>query len=137
MQALNSSSKRGALTKKRSLSAAIKALLPWLRGVDPPQRCILARLAGFLRRVGFCNAAKTQALLGKAEGITMIHGTDDGNTLLHFASRVGNILLIRKLLQQGEDINVKNRSGQTALDIAKQYQQKEVVLELSRHGAQG
>jgi ankyrin repeat protein len=64
----------------------------------------------------------------------MIHGTDDGNTLLHFASRVGNILLIRKLLQQGEDINVKNRSGQTALDIAKQYQQKEVVLELSRHG---
>ena len=120
-----------------SLSAAIKALPPWLRGVDPPQRCVLARLAGFLRRVGFCNAAKIQALLGKAEGITMIHGTDDGNTLLHFASRVGNILLIRKLLQQGEDINVKNRSGQTALDIARQYQQKEVVLELSRHGAQG
>ena len=67
----------------------------------------------------------------------MIHSRDDGNTLLHFASRVGNILLIRKLLQQGEDINIKNGSGQTALDIARQYQQKEVVLELSRHGAQG
>ena len=25
----------------------------WLRGVDPPQRCLLARLAGFLRRVGY------------------------------------------------------------------------------------
>ena len=25
----------------------------WLRGVDAPQRCLLARLAGFLRRVGY------------------------------------------------------------------------------------
>jgi ankyrin repeat protein len=66
----------------------------------------------------------------------MIHAKDDGNTLLHFASRVGNILWIRKLLQLGEDINVKNAAGQTALDIAKQYQQSEAVLELSRHGAQ-
>ena len=66
----------------------------------------------------------------------MIHAKDDGTTLLHFASRVGNILLIRKLLQQGEDINAKNRAGQTALDIAKQYQQSEAVLELSQHGAQ-
>jgi ankyrin repeat protein len=66
----------------------------------------------------------------------MIHAKDDGNTLLHFASRAGNILLIRKLLQQGEDINAKNAAGQTALDIAEQYQQSEVVVELSRHGAQ-
>ena len=28
-------------------------LKDWLRGVDPPQRCLLARLAGFLRRVGY------------------------------------------------------------------------------------
>ena len=28
-------------------------LKAWLRGVDPPQRCLLARLAGFLRRVGY------------------------------------------------------------------------------------
>jgi ankyrin repeat protein len=66
----------------------------------------------------------------------MIHAKDDRNTLLHFASRIGNILLIRKLLQQGEDINAKNRAGQTALDIAEQYQQSEAVLELSRHSAQ-
>jgi ankyrin repeat protein len=66
----------------------------------------------------------------------MIHAKDDGNTLLHFASRVGNVLLIRKLLRQGEDINAKNRAGQTALDIAKQYHQSEAVLELSQHGAQ-
>jgi ankyrin repeat protein len=66
----------------------------------------------------------------------MIHAKDDGNTLLHFASRVGNIFLIRKLLQQGEDKNAKNAAGQTALDIAEQYQQSEAVLELSRDGAQ-
>jgi transcriptional regulator with XRE-family HTH domain len=28
-------------------------LKAWLRGVPPPQRCLLARLAGFLRRVGY------------------------------------------------------------------------------------
>jgi ankyrin repeat protein len=66
----------------------------------------------------------------------MIHAKDDGNTLLHFASRVGNVLLIRKLLRQGEDINAKNTAGQTALDIAKQYHQSEAVLELLQHGAQ-
>jgi ankyrin repeat protein len=46
------------------------------------------------------------------------------------------MLLIRRLLQQGEDINARNRAGQTALDIAEQYQKSEVVMELSRHGAQ-
>ena len=28
-------------------------LKAWLGGVSPPQRCLLARLAGFLRRVGY------------------------------------------------------------------------------------
>ena len=28
-------------------------LKAWLDGADPPQKCILARLAGFLRRVGY------------------------------------------------------------------------------------
>jgi hypothetical protein len=28
-------------------------LTAWLRGIDRPQRCLLARLAGFLRRVGY------------------------------------------------------------------------------------
>jgi hypothetical protein len=28
-------------------------LIAWLQGADPPQKCILARLAGFLRRVGY------------------------------------------------------------------------------------
>ncbi|HEX3445469.1 MAG TPA: hypothetical protein VHS80_12185 [Chthoniobacterales bacterium] len=28
-------------------------LTAWLRGKDRPERCMLARLAGFLRRVGY------------------------------------------------------------------------------------
>lgn len=28
-------------------------LKTWLRSADPPQRCLLARLAGFLKRVGY------------------------------------------------------------------------------------
>jgi hypothetical protein len=28
-------------------------LIAWLEGADPPQKRILARLAGFLRRVGY------------------------------------------------------------------------------------
>jgi transcriptional regulator with XRE-family HTH domain len=28
-------------------------LRAWLQGADPPRKCILARLAGFLRRVGY------------------------------------------------------------------------------------
>jgi ankyrin repeat protein len=48
----------------------------------------------------------------------MIHAKDDGNTVLHFACRVGNVFLIRRLLRHGEDINARNTAGQTALDIA-------------------
>jgi transcriptional regulator with XRE-family HTH domain len=28
-------------------------LVAWLQGAYPPQKCMLARLAGFLRRVGY------------------------------------------------------------------------------------
>ena len=66
----------------------------------------------------------------------MIHAKDDGNTVLHFACRLGDLLLIRRLLRNGDDTNAKNRAGQTPLDIAEQYQKGKVVMELWRHGAQ-
>jgi len=28
-------------------------LIAWLQGANPPQKCILARLAGYLRRAGY------------------------------------------------------------------------------------
>jgi len=66
----------------------------------------------------------------------MIHAKDDGNTVLHFACRVGDVLLIRRLLRHGDDINAKNRAGQTPLAIAEQYRKGKVVVELWRYGAQ-
>ena len=40
-------------------------LAEWLRGGDPPQRRILARVAGFLRRVGYLSARPPIAELCK------------------------------------------------------------------------
>jgi len=34
----------------------------------------------------------------------------DGNTVLHFACCVGNVLLIRRLLRHDEDINAKSKT---------------------------
>jgi transcriptional regulator with XRE-family HTH domain len=31
----------------------LATLRAWLQGAEPPEKCILARLAGFLRRVGY------------------------------------------------------------------------------------
>jgi hypothetical protein len=46
----SSESDRQTVTKLGVNCLTLKA---WLRGVDPPQRCLLARLAGFLKRVGY------------------------------------------------------------------------------------
>ena len=37
--------------------ATLKA---WLDGADPPQKCMLARLAGFLSASAICNACKVR-----------------------------------------------------------------------------
>jgi hypothetical protein len=37
----------------RMLGIKRATLKAWLDGADPPQKCMLARLAGFLRRVGY------------------------------------------------------------------------------------
>jgi len=43
-------SKRQTATK---LDVNCMTLSTWLHGKEPPQKCTLARLAGFLRRVGY------------------------------------------------------------------------------------
>ena len=37
----------------RMLGIKRATLRAWLDGADPPQKCMLARLAGFLRRAGY------------------------------------------------------------------------------------
>jgi hypothetical protein len=37
----------------RILGIKRTTLRAWLDGADPPQKCVLARLAGFLKRIGY------------------------------------------------------------------------------------
>ena len=59
----------------------------------------------------------------------------DGNTLIHFAARSGNVEMVKKLISDGEDVNAKNNVGQTPLDIAEKFEQHEISVELMRSGA--
>ena len=57
-----------------------------------------------------------------------------GNTLLHFAARSGNVSIIKDLIRNGHEVNAKNNSGETPLDVAERYQNTEAALELIRKG---
>jgi uncharacterized protein len=65
----------------------------------------------------------------------MNEANKDGNTLLHFAARSGNVELIKKLIESGEDVNAENNKGETPLQIADKYAMHEAYVELTRHGA--
>ena len=47
-----------------------------------------------------------------------IHDSNGGDTLLHFATRIGDMKLAKKLIKNGIDIDSKNNVGDTALHIA-------------------
>jgi hypothetical protein len=56
MKALGRYTSEAKETERRTAATlGIKraTLRAWLDGADPPQKCILARLAGFLRRTGY------------------------------------------------------------------------------------
>ena len=57
----------------------------------------------------------------------VISGTDRyrGETALHKAAFTGNTTLISHLMNNGADLYIKNIFGQTPLDIAKKYRNKE------------
>jgi len=59
---------------------------------------------------------------------------DAGFTPLHFAARKGHVDVVKVLLAKGADTNLKSKQDHTALDIAKQENQPEVVSILSQHG---
>ena len=52
---------------------------------------------------------------------------DLGSTPLHYAASRGLVEIARKLMQCGADINVRNEFGETALDLAKLGDSKEVI----------
>uniref|UniRef100_A0A8D8A120 Ankyrin-1 n=1 Tax=Culex pipiens TaxID=7175 RepID=A0A8D8A120_CULPI len=43
---------------------------------------------------------------------------DIGETLLHVACRTGNLKIVKLLIQKGADVNLKNKSSDTPLDLA-------------------
>jgi len=56
-------------------------------------------------------------------------------TPLHFAARGGHVDVIRTLLAKGADANLKSKGGRTALDLAKEKNQTDVIELLQKHSA--
>jgi ankyrin repeat protein len=64
------------------------------------------------------NAKCLQYLLSKGAVSDINAQTDIGNTPLHFATRSGNMPTVQLLVENGAKINLKNKDGKTALDVA-------------------
>eukprot|EP01103_Thecamoeba_quadrilineata_P007444 TRINITY_DN17322_c0_g1_i1.p1 TRINITY_DN17322_c0_g1~~TRINITY_DN17322_c0_g1_i1.p1 ORF type:complete len:880 (+),score=201.10 TRINITY_DN17322_c0_g1_i1:28-2667(+) len=56
--------------------------------------------------------------------------TPSKDTLLHYAAKGGNVLLLRILLLNGADLHKKNAQGQTPIDIANKYHNAELIAAL-------
>lgn len=60
----------------------------------------------------------------------------DGWTALMFAAYSGNVDIVYMLLDHGVDMGVQNMQGMTALEVARQFNQQEVVHVLEERAAQ-
>lgn len=49
---------------------------------------------------------------------------EKGNTLLHSAAKAADVLRVRELIQQGADVNLQNKVGDTPLSVAAYYSNK-------------
>jgi uncharacterized protein len=76
-----------------------------------------------------------QTLLKQNAQVNIVN--NDGNSLLHYVvNGIGNSQeFIRKLHSAGIDINLKNKQGQTALDVAKSKNLPRVIDLLIELGA--
>jgi ankyrin repeat protein len=62
-------------------------------------------------------------------------GKQFGMPILHMAAYSGSTELVDLLIKKGIDVNAKDRRGQTALDMAKQFNKQKIVELLKKHGA--
>ena len=58
----------------------------------------------------------------------------DGNTLLHDAVQENNLAETERLIHRGASINMRNKDGFTALDLARAKEYPEMVSLLSQYG---
>ena len=66
-------------------------------------------------------------LAPKNDGIDAQTAAVSGDTMLTWAARHGQISVIRALIEAGTHIEVRNRSGQTALEIARECGHLDIV----------
>ena len=58
-----------------------------------------------------------------------------GGSLLHIASVQGDKQLVRLLISEGAQLNVKNNRAMTPLDVSIKFKRTETINLLRKHGA--
>jgi ankyrin repeat protein len=76
-----------------------------------------------------------QWLLEKGADTNTKDNTPFGYTSLHWSVRMGNKELIELVLGAGADVNLKGSDGKTALQLAREKGETEIVELLRKHGA--
>ena len=65
-----------------------------------------------------------------------INQKEDGNSFLHLGVRAGNADIVKFLVSNGADVNIKDIYGQTPIQIAPHSGNAEVVIQLVSNGAE-
>jgi ankyrin repeat protein len=87
-----------------------------------------------MRRYGYGRLYEYDAQLMRE--LDADHDRRIGKQQLIDAVRIGDVEAVQLLLEEGEDVNAKNESGETALMIAVYHGYTEIVKMLLEHGAE-
>ena len=60
-----------------------------------------------------------------------------GDTPLHYCSKVGTYLIASFLVDRGADVNIRNKSGESPLDVAKFWKHNDIVELLEKAVLEG
>lgn len=74
-------------------------------------------------------------LIDNGANINMKTGAD-GKSALHWAAFHGHLNVVELLISKGAQINDKDDDGNTALDLAKQTEKRNLIHYLEEHGGQ-
>ena len=90
---------------------------------------LLTPIEEFLKAAENGNLKKIKSMLNKEVNIkTLINAVDkENNTALILASKFGYHKIVKILIENGADINIKNNDGKTALDYAEENDYKSII----------
>ncbi|KAL0219874.1 hypothetical protein P9112_005527 [Eukaryota sp. TZLM1-RC] len=135
-----------ALPAKSSVSGVIMLVIPGIAGVciwSPPLDSIgnsvkgvafALELSKSLHQCSFASRNSVSVLDPKKYDLA-VDSLEDSQIMLLFASAIGDINRITKLIARGCNVNFRDYDGRTALHLAVSTNQKEVVEYLVNHGA--